>query len=315
MKRDTSVIIPSYNNAVFLPEAIESALSQSVPPLEVIVVDDGSTDNTRDIIEPYRRSIRYFFQENKGLAGARNRGIEEARGNLVAFLDADDIWLPEKLERQHECMAQNPKLCLIHSDLWYWDLRSGQKYRRDCGRQEFRGSCYERFFLRNRVLPSTTVIRRECLRKVGAFDEVLRRCEDYDLWFRVAKHYELGYVDEPLVLYRLHQSSLTKNTLAMLESELFVVRKRLQEDPELARTIGSTTVNERMFGLLFAIGYDYHDRQISSEARRYFFQALLHRPTRAYVWLLYLANQFPPAWMRVFRELKQSVTLIAQQKC
>ena len=114
-KPSISVIIPTYNSAVFLPEALQSVLSQTFLPQDVIVVDDGSTDDTEDVLEPFRRHIHYIRQENQGPAVARNRGIAEAKGDLIAFLDADDVWVPEKLERQVNVLIENPRIGLVHS--------------------------------------------------------------------------------------------------------------------------------------------------------------------------------------------------------
>jgi glycosyltransferase involved in cell wall biosynthesis len=308
MKLETSVIIPSYNNSVFLPEAIESALSQSVSPLEVIVIDDGSTDNTRDIIEQYRRCIRYFFQENKGVAGARNRGIEEARGNLVAFLDADDIWLPEKLKRQVDYLAKHPHAGLVHSDLFHWDDHTGEKSLRPCGRHEFSGPCYKRFFFGSRVLPSTVLIRKTCLSATFRFDERIRRAsvEDYDFFMRIARFYNLAYIDEPLILYRMHTSNATKQFLTMREGELYVVRKALMADPPLRREIGRSKVNGRLFDLSFGIGYAYREASRRTDARRYFCMALSCRPYSLHTWLLYIASFLPSGWEENLRRYKSS---------
>ena len=140
-----SVIIPTYNSAVFLPEAVESVLSQTFLPQEVIVVDDGSTDNTEDVLEPFRRRIHYIRQENQGPAVARNRGIAEAKGDLIAFLDADDVWVPEKTEIQVKVLRENPRIGLVHS---YFD-RLDMAEQRIMPRHEmkgFSGDCYLQFF-------------------------------------------------------------------------------------------------------------------------------------------------------------------------
>jgi glycosyltransferase involved in cell wall biosynthesis len=115
-----SVIIPTYNSATYLPYAIDSVLSQTAGPLEVIVVDDGSTDNTARVLEPSRPRISYLFQENRGPVAARNGRIAATEGDLIAFLDADNIWLPEKLQQQQACLPANPHAALLHSDMLLW---------------------------------------------------------------------------------------------------------------------------------------------------------------------------------------------------
>jgi len=311
MKSQVSVVVPSYNSAAYLPDAIDSALNQTIAPLEVIVVDDGSTDETAQVLERYQGRIRAVFQENRGPAAARNRGIAEARGGLIAFLDADDVWLPEKLEKQLCCLEEHPQAALVHSQLYYWDTETGEKStRRHHRRHEYAGRCYHRLFLKPSVLPSTMIVRQECLAEVGGFDERIRRAsaEDYDLCLRIARQYEFAFVDEPLILYRRHASNSTKTQiLANYEDNLFVVRKLLDDDPRLRRTLGRAVVNDRLFDLLFSIGYLHHEGGRPAEARPYFFQALRHRPSSAHAWLLGLAGLLPATWVRRLRRLKSSL--------
>ncbi len=314
MKSKISVVIPSYNSAAYLADAIDSALKQTLAPLEVIVVNDGSTDETAQILERYRGRICCITQENRGLAGARNRGIAAAQGDLIAFLDADDIWFPEKLEKQLQCLEEHPQAALVHSQPYYWDTGTGEKWTRsNHGRHEYVGLCYHRLFFKPGALAGSMIVRKECLAEVGVFDERIRGAggEDYDLCLRIARHYEFAFVDEPLFLYRLHSSNLTKQRRTCLENELYVVRKALQADPDLRRALGRTAINERLFGLLFELGYHLHDAGRPAEARRYFLQALRHRPLSTRVWMLYLGNFLPSKWVRRLRGLKSSLAPIA----
>jgi len=319
MRSNISVVIPSYNSAAYLADAIDSALNQTLAPLEVIVVNDGSTDETAQLLERYRGRINPISQENRGLSAARNRGIAAAQGDLIAFLDADDIWLPEKMEKQLGCLEEHPQAALVHSQLYYWDTQTGERtIQRHRGRHEYTGRCYHRLFFQNGVIPSTMIVRRECLAKVGGFDEEIRRptCQDYDLCLRIARHYEFGFVDEPLILYRQHASSSTKRQVAEnLADNVFVVRKVLRNDPGLWRTLGREAVNERLFGLSFDAGYHYHEAGRSSEGRRYFLEALRYRPFNSRVWLLYLANFLPSRWVWRLRELKSSLAYVARKDC
>ena len=157
----------------------------------MIVVNDGSTDETAQVLERYRGRIRAIFQENRGVSAARNRGIAAAQGDLIAFLDHDDTWLPEKLEKQLACLEEHPQAGLVHSGVIRWDQQTGERFRRDGDRHEFAGSCYRRFLFANSVQTSTTLIKRECLAQVGGFDDAMRRntAQDYDLFFRIARRY------------------------------------------------------------------------------------------------------------------------------
>ena len=309
MRPGISVVIPSYNSAAYLSEAIDSALNQTVLPLEVIVINDGSTDETPQILQRYQGRIVAITQENRGLSGARNRGIAAATGELIAFLDADDVWLPQKLEKQVACLEEHPRAGFVHTGAHWWNADTGEQSIRVNGNlHQLAGACYKEFFAYNRVTVSTIVVRRECLAAVGNFDEGIRRptTQDYDLCFRIARHHELAYVDEPLVRYRLHASNFSKQPLPMWEDLLYVLRKALRDDVSLRRKVGRVVVNDRLFEVFFEIGCLHHIAGRSAAARRHFLQALRHRPSCGPVWLLCLRNFLPSAWVRTLRQLKRS---------
>ena len=157
-----SVIIPTYNAAQYLPHAIDSALKQTYPHKKVIVVDDGSTDHTWSVIEPYLERISYLRKDNGGPASARNLGISKSKGEYIAFLDADDIWLPEKLAVQVDFLKKNPQFRLVHSNTWILEkdkkpYPSFVKYRPPSGQ------VFKKLFLQNHINNLTVLIRRECL--------------------------------------------------------------------------------------------------------------------------------------------------------
>ncbi|QDV39707.1 glycosyltransferase family 2 protein [Tautonia plasticadhaerens] len=308
LRQTVSVIIPTYNSGSFVTAAVESALGQSVQPFEIIVIDDGSTDATSHVLKPYMGSIRYYQQPNAGLSAARNRGIAAAMGDLIAFLDADDIWLPNKLALQMETLEKHPEAALVHSDVYFWDNETGERAIRNKMRHGYTGRCYHQFFRRNAVCPSTVLVRRECLDRIGGFDEQIRRptTQDYDLWWRIARRYDLAYLDRPTVLYRLHSGNASKQTLMMVEDELYVVLKALSEDSQLAQSLGFRETNDRLFGLYFSIGYINFDEGRFPTARRSLLSAIRRRPTDTYTWLLTASTLLPPAWVRALRNMKQS---------
>lgn len=301
-----SVIIPAYNAAEFVVGAIESALAQTYEPIEVIVVDDGSTDDTAEVLAPLADDIRYVQQENRGLAGARNRGIIESQGELVAFLDADDKWMPEKLARQWRWLTEHPEAGLVHSDLMFWRPETGEVFYEARPRAKYAGDCYTRLFFESWVTPSTVLVRRACLERAGMFDERFRWVEDVDLWLRIARHYPFAYIDEPLVLYRLHGASLTRNDLRMREGELAALEKALAADPELETRIGRGPVRRKLHELCFGIGYHYYDQNDLRAARAYFAKAWRLRPTRAYAAALGLATLLPARVVNGARRMKRS---------
>jgi len=197
-----SVIIPAYNRREFVVEAVASVLSQrDVPePFEVIVIDDGSTDGTSSALGQFHGSIRYIFQDRKGVSAARNRGILQSKGHLVAFLDSDDLWLPDKLSLQLAWFEQNPEALLCQTEeIW---MRNGKRLNPRAYHKKPRGLCFPLLLQRCLVSPSATVVRRAVFDKVGLFDETLPACEDYDLWLRIGCRYPLGLIEKPLLIKR-----------------------------------------------------------------------------------------------------------------
>lgn len=210
-----SVIIPVYNQERYLPAAIDSVLAQTFRDYELIVVDDGSTDGTPAIIRSYGARLRSVRKPNGGCASALNRGIQEARGEWIAWLSSDDLWEPDKLRRQVEVIGERPEVGLVFTD----DLRIDSEgdvvgeLRTSCPRTRLgrqlrmvRG-CY--------INGCTTLIRREVFEVVGLFDEEDRFALDYDLWFRIVREVEITHIPEPLVRYRIHPGQTSSNRTAM----------------------------------------------------------------------------------------------------
>lgn len=205
-----SAIVTTYNYARFIAGAIECVLQQTRRPDEIVVVDDGSTDETADIVARYAaQGVRYVYKENGGAGSARNRGIRETTGDLLAFLDADDRWVREKTALQLDHFSRYPCAGLVTGSMWelYEDGRPplyvGHK---PVGAENL----YHEVVVENTVgNPSTTMIRRACFERVGLFDETLRLGQDWDMWIRIAREFPIGFTDVPLLYYARHDSSLT----------------------------------------------------------------------------------------------------------
>ncbi len=304
-----SVVIPAFNSAKYLRTAIDSALNQSAPPLEVLVINDGSTDDTEDVIREYRGSIRSIYQKNCGPAVARNRGIAEAEGDLIAFLDADDIWALEKLERQLVFAREHPEAMVIHTAFYCLYRDSGKISQTTPSEHQslISGRCYGHLFLGNRVQISSVLTYKSCLLHVGGFDEHIRRAstEDYDLWLRLARHYAFGYIDIPLMYYGQHSANATNNKRVIIEGELYVVKKALLSDAALKSLIGARSLHDRLFNLLFDVGYGKHNALEHADARAYFRHALRYRPWDVYTWLLMIANTLPATLFQKIRNVKR----------
>jgi glycosyltransferase involved in cell wall biosynthesis len=206
-----SVVIASYNYGHYLPGALESALTQTFTDFEIVVIDDGSSDQTPEVIQPFLGDprVHYHRLEHVGHARAKNRGLREARGKYVAFLDADDEWLPPKLEEQIGRFENDPELGVVYTQRVTID-ESGEVVPAKAP-SLYGGMVTDSLLLENFVCFSSAMIRGEVLERVGYFDETLGPCIDYDLWLRVALCYRFDYVDKPLVRYRKHQSSMTES--------------------------------------------------------------------------------------------------------
>ena len=208
-----SVIIPTYNCARYICEAVDSVLAQTFTDLEVIVVDDGSTDDTKERLDAYRDCIRYIHQENQERSAARNTGIRNATGEYLAFLDADDLWLPHKLELQVPVFEQAPEVGLVYCWAYYIDA-SGQRIHRR-GENVLRsfeagGNVFETLLFDCVITAggSSAVIRQDCIRQVGFFDEALTHVEDWDMWLRIAARYSVAVVPQALVCFRVSDPAM-----------------------------------------------------------------------------------------------------------
>jgi len=193
-----SVIIPSWNRADRLAEALESVRTQTLAPYEVIVVDDGSTDNTRALLASDFPEVRYIFQQNHGVSHARNTGIRAASGDWIALLDSDDRWEPGKLQAHQRALHANPAYKLCHSDETW--IRNGKRVNPMKKHAKHGGRIFRYCLPRCVISPSAVMIRRTLFTEVGLFDESLPACEDYDLWLRICARYPVLYVDRPLVI-------------------------------------------------------------------------------------------------------------------
>ena len=193
-----SVIIPTYNRAQRLGKAIDSVLAQSHQDFELIVVDDGSEDNTDELIENYNSDIVYIRQENSGAAAARNRGIEKARYNLLAFLDSDDWFAENKLKTQIEAMNRNPSCLISHTnEIWY---RNGQILNQKLKHKKSSGDIFAQSLELCAVGMSTIMIHKEIFERYGFFDVGYPCCEDYEFWLRISAEEKFLLVEEPLTL-------------------------------------------------------------------------------------------------------------------
>jgi len=198
MKNDISVIIPTFNRANFLKKAIQSVLSQTYQGFELIVVDDGSTDNTYKIISEFKNNIVYIKQKNRGPAAARNTGIKRAGNKFLAFLDSDDCWDKEKLAIQIDEMQKKPFYLISHTrEIWYKNSKLLSQKKKH---KKYHGYIFDKCLPLCAVGMSTVMIKKELFERVGEFDENFPCCEDYDFWLRVSARHPFLFIDKPLTL-------------------------------------------------------------------------------------------------------------------
>jgi glycosyltransferase involved in cell wall biosynthesis len=231
-----SVVIPAYNEADTVPDAIRSALAQSVTDLEVIVIDDGSEDDTaeaaRSIADP---RITVLTQHNQGVCVARNAGIAAARGTYVAFLDADDIWLPRKLERQLDYLDHHPDVTAVQAGVMFVDGDRNVLHVEPC--RTSADPLMDTLMFKNLpAFPTTVMIRRDKLEQIGGFDTSLVILEDWNMAIEASRHCRLASIEEPLALYRVHPGNRSRDLSIHVEPG-FIVLDRLFGDPSLPERV------------------------------------------------------------------------------
>lgn len=297
-----SVIVPAYNTAVFICEALDSAFAQTYRNFEVIVVNDGSPDTPEleRAIAPYRNRIQYIQQENRGLAAARNTGIRQAQGEYLAFLDSDDCWLPDFLSSQMKFFEEVPPPDMVYSDARYFGDSSltGKTYMQVC---PSRGPVtMESMISEECQIFGSCVARTRAVVEAGLFDESFRCGEDYDLWLRVLYcGGRIGYQKKVLALYRCRADSLSRNTLKMLQT-LMQIYKKAEETmvlPERTRALLQKQRKQTQAqidlesGRNFLFAGEFEQAKISLTKANLFFR-------RAKLRAAILGLKFAPEWAR-----------------
>lgn len=224
-----SVIIPTWNRYPFLTEAITSIQRQTYSHVELIVVDDGSADATPWEIPSRFPSVVFLRQPHRGVSAARNLGIRHARGEYIAFLDSDDLWLPKKLEREITCLSENPSYRICYTDeIW---IRRGMRVNPKKKHRKYGGWIYPHCLPLCIISPSSVILHREVFETVGGFDESLPACEDYDLWLRITARFKVWWIDAPLIIKRGgHADQLSRAFWGMDRFRIRALVKILNED-------------------------------------------------------------------------------------
>jgi glycosyltransferase involved in cell wall biosynthesis len=241
-----SVLIPAFNGERFIDCAIRSALAQSYPPHEILIVDDGSTDRTRQIVESFGAPVRIVSQRNAGVAAARTAGVKLASGDWIALLDQDDYFVETKLQRQAELIERNPNLMVAYSG--YRVLTSSGLM---ADYAAFRASdLWPALRYQSPILPSTAVIRKSALMEIGYFDSQYRMADDWDCWLRLLRRYSaarFGAVPEPLTIYRLWEQNQSKQSLKLLAEAERVAESAIADLNPLSRFLWRKQILSRQY--------------------------------------------------------------------
>ena len=313
-----STILPNYNYARFIGETIESVMKQTYTDHELIIVDDGSTDNSIEVISSYEARypgrIRLVKKANGGLPSARNAALALCRGQFIAFLDSDDLWHEDYLRTMVSFFEQNPDAVAAYANAELFDSDSGRTLGHWFGPRSFRtaysGRCADKLFTRGNFIPIVTaMIRREVLDKVGVFDEHYRVGEDWDFWLRVASRFDIHYIDRSLCRIRRHPKNLSFLPLNSY-NKLRIYRKILRWNPELAGWIGKDGLDWAWYCAYYEVGRVLTLQGKGRRGRMFFRKALSVKSDfrRVRFWLFYPLT-FLPRSMALHKVRQQVVRL------
>lgn len=295
-----SIGIPAYNYANYLPEAIESILRQTFKDWELVVVDDESTDNTKEVVQKYIKKygdkIKYVWQKNKGLAGSRNTAIKNSTGKYIAFLDADDIWFPKKLATEVRFLDNHPRVGVVYSN---WEFFGEKKENHTVGMAEYpfnRGWVLKKFFIKCPISYSSVMLRRKCFDKVGLFDESLKQCEDVDITLRIARYFQFDYISTPLSGYRYHENNMHLDLVENCEEFTKVLGRCLEDNRKELSDDDYKEMLAQYQRSIRAIGIVHMQLGQNKKSRKYFRQYFKFHPVNVVNIILMLLTLAPIKW-------------------
>jgi len=294
------VILPCYNGSRWISQAVESVLAQTYKDFELLVIDDGSTDNSGEIVSSYfyDERVRYIYQENKGFSGAINRGIRESEGEFIGFIGQDDLWLPNKLELQMRYFSKHPDVDLVHSS--YFAINSEGRIigikNVEIPKASSRKELIERLFLGNFIGFETVLVRKRCFDEVGLFDERMIGYSDHDMWLRMAGRFNImGYIETPLIKKRIHELQLSKvKAEDVLRDEFLLVKKAIDQYPFLKKVL-----RKKLASLYYEWGIVLLKRGDGEAAKRKFLKSIRYQPWR----LKSIAAYISPLLYRILYEV------------
>jgi len=290
-----SVIIPAFNSEQFIEETINSILKQTYKDFEIIVVDDGSKDGTPEVLEKYKDNLVYVRKKNEGISLARNQGIKRARGEYIAFIDHDDLWLPEKLRKQVALLESDKNIGLCYSDAYVIDENKKRNNRLFEISPPQSGMVRERLFKENFIPILTAVVRRSVIDKTGLFDPKYKIAEDWDFFLRVAKRYKIGFINEPLAEYRIHRGSFSRQKDLAVSEAISIIDTYINHVEKFENGI----LKRRKEWLQFDLGMVYLHKGMKKKAREHFRLSIKKKPVSVLLSMGFLASFLPNTCVKI----------------
>ena len=286
-----SVVITAYNAEEYIAETLTSVCAQTYTPLEVILVDDGSSDDTAEIVKGRFPAVCYVHQPNSGQPSARNTGIRKALGKYVAFVDSDDLWLPQKIAKQVEKLERSALAWCYCDSLYFSGTFDNIMYRYSSLMRPHSGHAISQLLLGNFISSPTPIIRRDALFDVGLWDETRTMVEDWNMWLKVAARFPVGYVDEPLAAYRRHAGNMSGGWQleSLLRANLEVLDNALGYLPDSAPRLAARA----RANIYFKIGLAYLNTGKQRDGQRMISKALRNNPFQLRLYAYMLASLLP----------------------
>lgn len=275
-----SVIVPTYNRASLIARAVDSILAQTFKDFEVIIIDDGSKDNTKEVLKPYEGKIKYIYQNNGGISKARNRGIQESSGTYIAFLDSDDYWAPEKLAVQAKVLDENRNVGIVYARMPIVNEHGDILGMKPNG---VSGKNFQELLRVWGDLPTSSVMtRRECFDRVGVFDDDLPPMEDIDMWLRIAHSYELYEVEgKVLAYYWRHDHQITQDQIKVYSGLVKIHAKILRIFDDVPKEL----ITKKLVSNQYILSRLYYKKQMYKEAFSNLVQAFKRFPVLGVVFI------------------------------
>lgn len=329
---EVSVVIPTYNNAGFIIRTIQSVFDQTYSNYEIIIIDDGSTDNTKQVLSPVMHKVKYYAQRNQGQSAARNKGIQKAKGNFIAFLDDDDLWHQDNLKIKLDILKKHPEIGAVFSDFRLFNknsfitptspleyYKSLKRYKKDVavifkerGRMRlndhleveyFYGNIFDDLFLGNFILTSTFVARKKVADKIGWFKPDIRTQEDYEFYLRFSKKYPMAFVNEKLVDYRRSDNQLTGHSyIESITKSVVSIIDQYRDD--FCKRKKTKIFNRRKAGSLVRLSEVYLVKGLKSEARNIISEGIRLNPCLMKNYLNLIVSFMPVRLLNFLRKKK-----------